>query len=203
MKLIPLALLCVWLALPTSAGAGITVLLPTTDANGVVWYNVTSSENGPGITTLRVLSPTSPATVSHRFIYVLPIIHDVDLNSAWGDGLEELRVLNVHNDYNAHIIAPSFKYEPWYANHASDAARHYEDFMVADLVPWVQANLRVTGEEEHWLVGFSKSGFGAVTLLFRNPTVFDAGAAWDFPADQPNTAAFSMLDNYGTDANFQ
>jgi hypothetical protein len=199
-----LALLCVWLALPTSAGAtGLTVINPRTDGHGVIWYDVPSLDNGPGSTTLRVLPPTSPAGMSHRFIYVLPVIQDVDLNSFWGDGLEVLRALNVHNDYNAHIIAPSFKSEPWYANHDINPDRQYESFMVHDLAPWVQANLSVTGQEEHWLIGFSKSGFGAVTLLFRNPTVFHAAAAWDFPANQPDTAAWGMLGNYGTDTNFQ
>src|SRR2546423_1897446 len=203
-KKILLALLCVWLALPASARAtGLTVLNPRTDGNGVIWYDVPSLDNGPGSTTLRVLPPTSPAGMSHRFIYVLPVIQDVDVNNFYGDGLEVLRALNVHNDYNAHIIAPSFKSEPWYANHEFNADRQYESFMVRDLVPWVQANLSVTGQEEHWLIGFSKSGFGAVTLLFRNTTVFNAAAAWDFPADQSNTAAWDMLGNYGTDTNFQ
>ena len=200
-----LALLCVWFALHTYAGAtGLTVSYPQTDGNGVIWYDATSSYNGPGSTILRVLPPTNPASgMPHRFIYVLPAISDVDLQDEFGDGLEELLALNVHNDYNAHIIAPSFQFEPWYANHNSDPVRQYESFMVHDLVTWVQANLSITGQEEHWLVGFSKSGFGAVTLLFRNPTVFDAAAAWDFPADQPDTDGFGMLDNYGTEANFQ
>jgi hypothetical protein len=57
--------------------------------------------------------------------------------------------------------------------------------------------------EEHWLIGLSKSGFGAVPLLFRNPTVRNAAAAWDFPADQADTSVWDMLDNYGTDTNFQ
>ena len=111
--------------------------------------------------------------------------------------------LNVHNDYNAYIIAPSFRAMPWYGNHPTDPAREYESFMVEDLVPWVKANLSVTGQEEHWLVGFSKSGFGAVTLLMRNPTVFAAAAAWDFPANLSSAEPWNMLDNYGTEANFQ
>jgi hypothetical protein len=127
----------------------------------------------------------------------------VDLEGFFADGLEALRALNVHNDYNAHIIAPSFNAEPWYADHDSDAARRYEQFMTQDLVPWVQATYGVTGQEEHWLVGLSKSGFGAVTLLFRNPAVFSAAAAYDFPADQSDANDWNMLDNYGTDANFQ
>ena len=204
MKKVVVALLSVWLVLPVYAGAsGLTVANPQTDVHGVVWYDAVSSYNGPGSTTLRVLSPTSAAGKSHRFIYVLPVIDDVDVTDFFGDGLEELRTLNVHNDYNAHIIAPSFKTVPWYADHESDPERRYESFIVNDLVPWVQANLSVTGQEEHWLIGFSKSGFGAATLLFRNPLVFNAAAAWDLPADQPDTSVWDMLDNYGTDTSFQ
>jgi hypothetical protein len=205
MKKIVVPLLCVWLALPAYARAlGLIVENPRMDSSGVTWYDATSSYNGPGSTMLRVLPPTNPASgMPHRFIYVLPVIVDVDLQNLFGDGLEELLALNVHNDYNAHIIAPSFQAEPWYADHASNPDRQYESFMAFDLAPWVQANLSITGQEEHWLIGFSKSGFGAVTLLFRNPTVFAAAAAWDFPADQPDTDAWGMLDNYGTDANFQ
>ena len=55
------------------------------------------------------------------------------------------------------------------------------------------------------LVGFSKSGYGALDLLLKHPTSFTAAAAWDFPADMTNYGAFgaSSMDNYGTDANFQ
>jgi hypothetical protein len=140
--------------------------------------------------------------VPRLFLYVLPVIAGVDLQDKFGDGFEELRRLNVHNDYNAYIIAPSFKTTPWYADHDSNPDRRYESFIVKDLVPWVRANLSISGHEEHWLVGFSKSGFGALSLIFRNPMVFDAAVGWDIPANQPN-ADVRMLDNYGTEGNFQ
>jgi len=195
----------VWLILSIhTEAAGLEVSEPVVADDGVIWYEATSSFNGPDATTLRVLSPAQPAPgMSRRFIYVLPAIAHVDLESEFGDGLEALRALNVHNDYNACIIAPSFLAEPWYADHASDPDRRYESFMIQDLVPWVRANLSVTGVEEHWLLGFSKSGYGAVTLLLRHPTVFDAAAAWDFPADEPDAFGHQMLDNYGSDENFQ
>jgi hypothetical protein len=76
--------------------------------------------------------------------------------------------------------------------------------MVNDLVPWVKANFAVSGTELHYLVGFSKSGLGGSDLLFKNPTVFTAGAFWDFPADQSlitqNGAGTDVP--WGTQANF-
>src|SRR5262245_43029441 len=104
MKNLIFAFLYICFTLITYAEAtGLTVSNPWTDGNGAVWYNATSSHNGPGSTTLRVLSPTNPAPgMPHRFIYVLPAIAGVDLQDQFGDGFEELRALNVHNAYNAH-----------------------------------------------------------------------------------------------------
>jgi hypothetical protein len=199
-----LALLAVWLALPIRpAAAELVTSSPQVDANGVAWYEAVSTYNGPGSTTLRVLAPTNPAGVTPKFIYVLPVNPGVGLGDPLGDPLEALRLLDVHNAYNAHVIAPSFHSEPWYADHSTDPSRYYESFLVHDLVPWVQATLGATGHEEHWLIGQSKSGYGAVTLLFRNPTVFAAAAAWDFPAEQPDTGDWDMLGNYGSEENFQ
>jgi Concanavalin A-like lectin/glucanases superfamily/Putative esterase len=201
-----LAFLSAWLVvLLAHAGAmGLTVTPLQTDSTGVAWYSAVSEYNGPSSTVLRVLAPTNPAPgMPRRFIYVLPVGPDVDLQSEFGDGLEELRALNVHNEYNAYLIAPSFHAVPWYADHDSMPERRYESFLVRDLVPWVQSNLSVTGQEPHWLVGFSKSGFGAVTLLLRNSTVFEAAAAWDLPADQADPYIWDMLDNYGSNTNFQ
>jgi len=55
--------------------------------------------------------------------------------------------------------------------------------MATDLQPWVTANLGTTGAEQHWLIGFSKSGIGGQTLILRHPDKFTLAASWDFPAD--------------------
>jgi hypothetical protein len=84
---------------------GLTATYVQTGGNGVVWYNATSEHNGPGTTLLRVLQPTNPAPgMPHRFIYVLPVITAVDLQNEFGDGLEELLALNIHNAYNVCLL---------------------------------------------------------------------------------------------------
>ena len=49
------------------------------------------------------------------------------------------------------------------------------------------------------LVGFSKSGYGALDLELKHPSVFSAVAAFDFPGDMTSSTSA----NYGTQANFQ
>src|SRR4029077_17816637 len=91
-------------------------------------------------------------------------------------------------------------------DHPTDPNLKYESFMSWELQPWVTTNLTSTGSEQHWLLGFSKSGTGGLDLLFKHPDLFTLGAFWDFPA-----LGFTVFDqfggssasNYGTDANFQ
>jgi Putative esterase len=127
-----------------------------------------------------------------------------------------LASLDAEDEYNLRIIEPSFAIDPWYANNPNDPNLQYESFMTKDLVPWVTQNLTppatdseafapVVEPEQNWLIGFSKSGLGAIDLLLKHPDVFAVAAAWDFPADMNNYAEYasSSVDAYETDANFQ
>ena len=187
-----------------SGTAGTQIVFRSTDANGVASYDVTSADNGYGTQMLRVLAPTNPAPgVAHNFLYVLPV--EAGLASVYGDGLEALRALNAQNQYNLTIIEPSFAIEPWYADNPSDPNLRYETFMANDLAPWVKQNLASTGNEQNWLIGFSKSGIGAADLILKHPDLFTLAASWDFPADMTtyNDFGTSSASSYGTDANFQ
>ena len=176
----------------------------STDSNGIESYQVISSDNGYGPQTLRVLRPTDPAPgIPHNFLYVLPV--ENGLGTIYGDGLETLLALNAQNRYNLTIIEPTFGTDPWYANNPSDPNVQYETFMTQDLVPWVKKNLSITGNEQNWLIGFSKSGLGAQDLILKHPDIFTLAASWDFPADMSTYNLFGTdsVAGYGTDANFQ
>ena len=175
----------------------------TGTSGGITSYNVISANNGYGPQTLRVLQPTNPAPgVAHNFLIVLPV--EAGLNSEYGDGLATMQALNAQNQYNLTIIEPTFNVPPWYANSATDPNRQYETFMADELVPWIRQNLSITGQEQIWLIGFSKSGVGAQDLILKHPDLFTLAASWDFPADISSYNEYSdSAVSYGTDANFQ
>ena len=176
---------------------------PTVDANGVKYYSVLSAYLGAQPTTLRILEPTNPAPGQpHRFLYVLPVEPGVtDLSSQFGDGLEQARLLNLQNLYNLTLVAPSFPIFPWYADNDINPDARLESFVVKAVVPFVDQLDAAGPDPVRWLVGFSKSGFGALTLILRNPDVFDAAAAWDAPAEL-TSLQWDMADTFGTQANF-
>jgi glucose/arabinose dehydrogenase/PKD repeat protein len=190
--------------LPLPRTVAMSVEGPTIDGNGVRSYSVTSAFQGTSPTIVRVLQPTAPAPGKpHRILYVLPVEAGLtDTSSQYSDGLEELRLLNVPNRFNVTLIAPSFHIEPWYGDHSTESDRRLESFIVNDLVPFGDA-FASSATTERWLIGFSKSATGALSLIFRHPHVFSAAAAWDGPAQFTDLSAFpGMAENFGTEENF-
>ena len=167
------------------------------DNNGVQLYDVSWNSSGSHPFAVRVLVPDHPSTnYEHSFLYALPVEAGLT-QSTWGSGLDALQQLDVQNQYNATIIEPIFPIDPWYADNPIDTTIDNETFMSTLLPTWVDSNFANSDTENNLLIGFSKSGYGELDLLFKHPSVFTAAAAWDFPADMAASTA------YGTNENFQ
>jgi hypothetical protein len=181
----------------------------STDGNGVETWSYVSRNNGETVHSMRVLRPTSPTGGrAHHFLYAMPVSPQGDFT--YGDSINYMRLQGIHNTYNVTIVEPNFNIDPWYGDHATIEGRHLETFICSEFRPWLQtSSLATSGSEQHWLLGFSKSGFGFIDIFLKHPTLFDRGAFWDFPAqgftvyDQFGGAGGSSSLNYGTDANFQ
>jgi hypothetical protein len=175
------------------------------DSEGAQLYSVTWDTLGLQPFEVRVLTPTHPSTnYEHNFLFALPVEAGL-AQSTYGSGLDELQKLDVQDQYNATIIEPIFPIVSWYANNPTDATINFETFTAVFLPAWVDSNFATTRIEKNLLIGFSKSGYGALDLLFKHSSVFDGVAAFDFPADMATYDAFgsSSSEDYGTDANFQ
>lgn len=165
----------------------------STDGNGAQTWNVVSSLNG-GATPVatRVLPPSSPSgSYPHAFLVTLPV--EPGQGTTYGDPLATIEALGAHNAYNLTCVEPGYAIAPWYADNPGDSSVSQESFLL-QAVMWLRANFAVTGTEKVYLIGFSKSGLGGSGLLFRNPSVFEAGAFWDAP--------FGMTNYDGTDPDF-
>ena len=185
----------------SGGSTGFQVNYLSTDSTGIQSYDMLSDNNGYGAQVLRVLQPTHPAAgVAHNFLFVLPV--EAGLGNEYGDGLATLQSLDVEDQYNVTIVEPTFYLQPWYANNPTDPNLQYETFMTNDLVPWVDANLSTSRAEQNWLIGFSKSGYGAQDLILKHPNLFAAAATWDFPAGMSSYTQYATAQAYGTQANF-
>jgi hypothetical protein len=101
-----------------------------------------------------------------------------------GNALHVIRELGLHDRLQLICVQPLFERWalPWYGNHPSDPRMRYADHLIEVLLPAVEANYRtVPGRAGRPLLGFSKSGWGAVCLLLAHGAVFDAAASFDAP----------------------
>ena len=188
----------------TAGTPGFQASYQSTDGQGVKSYDVLSTNDGYGPQTLRVLAPTNPAAgVAHNFLIVLPV--QSGLQTTFGDGLATLEGIDAQDQYNLTIIEPTFPIDPWYADNPNDPHLQFETFITQELLPWIKQNLATTGQEQTWLLGFSKSGIGGQDLILKHPGLFTLAATWDLPADMPSYDFFgaNSAQNYGTDANYQ
>lgn len=152
----------------------------TKDAQGFLVHKV-NSEFQAGETLIRVVPPDKiEEGRAYPAVYVLPV--EAGLELRYGDGLAEIKSRDLHNKHQAFFIAPTFSQLPWYADHPTDRAIRQEGYFLEVVVPFVEKSYPVSGEAGgRYLLGFSKSGWGAWSLLLRRPEMFAKAAAWDAP----------------------
>lgn len=102
-------------------------------------------------------------------------------------------------------VSPSYAYPPsapWYADHPTNRLIRQESFILKAVVPLVEKYLPAIPQREgRYLIGYSKAGFGAFTLLLRHPDVFWKAASWDAPMtmkynDWGSSEIYGTPDNY-------
>lgn len=174
----------------------------TTDENGIRTHRVTSPRQSAE-TTIRVLLPHDIKPGERLpVIYVLPV--EPARETRYGDGLQEVLREDLHNGYRTIFVAPDFALLPWYADHPERSEVAQESYFVGTVVPFVdQTYPTIPDRESRFLLGFSKSGWGAWTLLLRNRDRFGRAAAWDAPLMMQEVGRYGNGPIFGTQAQFE
>ena len=173
------------LLVPTVLGAGpepqTTIAAPVTDAQrGVQRYSIESPFlSGKNVIEVLLPDKLEPGR-KYRVLYVLPV--DVGIGGQWGDALMAVKKANTHNQHNLICVCPAFDTIPWFGAHADNPRIRHEDYLTKVVVPLVDRDFATMAKPDgRLLLGFSKSGCGAFTLLLRNPQTFGYAASWDAP----------------------
>jgi hypothetical protein len=185
------------------------------DADGFITYTIDSPRQAKP-TKLRIILPdeagkaaaTAPAHGNDlarpaplRVLYVLPV--EAGEGNRYGDGLAEVRKLGLHNRYRLICVEPTFSALPWYADHPTDPNCRQESYFIQDVLPFVERTFHMPDDPNcRLLVGFSKSGWGAWSLLLRHPEIFARAAAWDAPLTE-TSPKYGMKDIVATQDNFE
>lgn len=153
-------------------------LMSQESSNEIISYRVASPFQSD-YTTVRVLTPDNmDLEKEYKVLYILPVIEND--NRRFGDGLLEIQKYNYHNTHQLICVAPEFTSLPWYADHATNQGKQDESHLLKTVIPYIDGILpTLKSKEGRLLIGFSKSGWGALTLLLRNAEVFDKAVGWD------------------------
>jgi hypothetical protein len=200
----PVLTVLIMLAPPTtSPSQGRPVRFSDTgvDANGIRTYSVESPYQA-GKTKLRILLPDRiEKPKRYRVVYVLPV--EARDGRRYGDGLAEIKKLGLHNKHELICVWPTFSHLPWYADHPTDKRIRQESYLIEVVLPLVERTFpAIPKPQGRLLLGFSKSGWGAWSLLLRRPDVFGKAAAWDAPLTKDRPDQFGMGPIFATQANF-
>lgn len=181
--------------------AWLSLVLLAVGADDIVTHEL-ESEFQPGKTLVRVLQPTSlPADKRLRVVYVLPV--EASVENRYGDGLAEIHKRDLHNKYGVLFAAPTFAQLPWYSDHPADRAVRQESHFLRAVIPFVEKHYPAQADSDsRLLLGFSKSGWGAWSLLLRHPKTFGRAAAWDAPLMMDAPGKYGSGPIFGDAQNF-
>lgn len=185
------------------AGAEELELLQSDTSDQGVHLHTVRSRYQSDTTQIRVILPDNVKQGERlASIYVLPV--ETGLETGYGDGVAEILKNDLHNRFRMVYIAPGFSQLPWYADHPSDAGIQQESYLLRGVIPFVEKFYPVRRQSRHrHLVGYSKSGWGAFTLILRNPHQFGRAAAWDAPMMMDKPGSYGSGPIFGGEENFR
>jgi hypothetical protein len=168
-------------------------------ASAGVEIHPVESEFQNGKHEIRVLLPDNyTKDKKYKVLYVLPV--ETGFQQQFGYGLGALQAMDAHNRYNLIIVQMGFEKEPWFGDHATDPKTRQAGYLKEFVVPFIESHYAALARPEgRLLLGFSKSGWGAFSLILTYPDYFGYAAAWDAPIMFTNFN-FGMQSVYGTPA---
>lgn len=178
---------------------------PTFEKERGTWVYPVQSDYLAGRTEVEVLLPQGfDHARRYRVLYVLPV--EADRHARFGDPMREVIQLGAAAKYDLLCVTPRFDTMPWYGAHATDPRIRHEEHFKKVVVPLIESRYPVVGGAEgRLLLGFSKSGFGAYSLILRDPDFFGYAASWDAPLlfGPANYGAYETAAHFGSRDNFQ
>jgi S-formylglutathione hydrolase FrmB len=194
------AILSVLLALGAGEDKDVFVSEAKADAGELV--HEVKSPYQASTTKIRVLLPDAiEKGKQYPVVFVLPV--ETGTESRYGDGLKEVKKLELHNSLKAVFVAPTFSHLPWFADHPTKRDVRQETYFLKVVVSFVEKTYPAKADASgRLLLGFSKSGWGAYSLLLRHPNVFGRAAAWDAPLMMDAPGKYGSGDIFSTADNF-
>ena len=157
-------------------------------------------QSGP--TEVRVLLPTQRDKNKRlSVVYVLPV--EERNGKRYGDPFRVILKSRLHERFGCAFVYPTFAKLPWYADHPTDQHLAQEAYFLKDVIPFIEKTYSVDPKaDSRLLLGFSKSGWGAFSLILRHSDKFARAACWDAPLMMDRPGKYGSGPIFGTPENF-
>lgn len=172
------------------------------ETGGTKTFQITSRYQSQP-TKIFVLTP-EPMPKERRLpiLFLLPV--EANDGQRWGSPLAEAVKHDLANQHQMFIVSPTFSELPWYADHPENSRLQQESYFMNDVLNVLRWNVPAGRHDRdgRLLCGFSKSGWGAWSLILRNPDTFACAAAWDAPLMMNAPGKYGSGPIFGTTENF-
>lgn len=158
-----------------------------------------------GTNKLEVLLPDNLDTKKlHPVVYCLPV--NATTKGDWGHPLTEAKKHDLANKYQCIFACPAYSKLPWYGSNPLRPEMRQSPYLLEVVIPFIEKTYPVIPKPEgRYLIGFSKSGLGALGLFLRKPESFAKVAIfetwWGIPNDK-QWKEWGFSDCYGSRENF-
>ena len=162
--------------------------------NGLATYVITSDYQEKPCPLWVLLPDKFDKTTRYKVLYVLPALEAGDK-----EGILQAKKLDLANKFNILCVGPGFSRMPWYGDNPDNPKIRYDSYLPDVIVPFIDKTYpTIASPDGRLLVGFSKSGLGALSILLRHPDVFGRAGAWDAPLleDGIRVDYFGPKENY-------
>ena len=187
---------------PTPDGSETQVAPVEVEDDGTRVHRVRSPYQSDQTAVLVLLPDDLREGRRHHLLFILPV--EPSRGDRWGDGLDAIRAADLHNRHGLICVTPTFSDLPWYADHPTDLSLRQESYLLEVVLPllrWEYPQAR-HDRDGRWLLGFSKSGWGAWSQLLRHPDRFGRAVAWDAPLMLDAPGKYGSGPIFGTAENF-
>ena len=147
---------------------------------GELLYNIVRSIYQEDSTKVITLQTRSSGSDSLRIIFILPVEEEKE-TYIFGSGIQEILELANSNLLKQDLVfvQPGFSRIPWYGDHPENIRIWQEKYLI-DVINQVSLSFK-NEHKKIYLLGFSKSGWGSMSVLLHYPHIIDGIFIWDTP----------------------
>ena len=159
------------------------------------------SKYQPDSTKIHILETYLSKDKPLHLVFVLPV-EKQKTKYKFGSGFAEFKKLNASHKLknNVVIIQPDFTHTPWFCNHPTDSTNQQEAYTL-ECINLIKEKYK-DYTQKVYCVGFSKSGWGSMSLVMKYPQLIDGIFVWDAPLATDWNEKWHMSEGVGTKNHF-